>query len=295
MMKIMFLNGGLANQMFQYIFYRYGEIKDPKGEWFLDDSFFFVNEVHNGYELEKVFGLHPRLLSEYFDKEVWDYMIEQKRKGLSIPEQLLKNGVDIRMISEYDNWKQWNPFTGRLDQLDQEFEDWMVHMEGNIYYNGYAIKSLYLKQIESEILREFTFPAISDERNREYMESIRGSNSCSLHVRRGDYVGLGVAARDEVYLAVIEELLNKEPDSVVFVFSDDISYCREHMKEMGLTLPSSVVFVEGNRGENAFRDMQLMSSCRNMIVGNSSFSFMASLLNRNINTILTFRKDRYCF
>ena len=57
-MKIQYLNGGLANQVFQHIFVRFAEITYPNsGPWFFDDSLFFVNNVHNGYELENVFGL----------------------------------------------------------------------------------------------------------------------------------------------------------------------------------------------------------------------------------------------
>ena len=57
-MRIQYFNGGLANQVFQYIFYRYGQLTTGHPEeWFLDDSFFFFKHQHNGYELEKVFGL----------------------------------------------------------------------------------------------------------------------------------------------------------------------------------------------------------------------------------------------
>ena len=292
-MKIMFLNGGLANQMFQYIFYRYGQLMNPKEDWYLDDSFFFVNNVHNGYELNRVFGLRPNLLSEYFDKDVWEYMIGLKKEGKSIPQILLENDVNIRMISEYDNWKKWNPFEGRLDQLNSEFEDWMVSIEGEIYYNGYAINSHYFKKIRPVILSEFVFPEITGGKNQEYLKEIENTNSCALHVRRGDFVSLNVAAPDNFYNEMVDAMLERERDGIFFVFSDDIPYCKEHKKEMGLEKPDKVVFVEGNSGENAFRDMQLMSRCRNIMVGNSSFSFIASLLNMNPKTTLTFRKDRY--
>ncbi len=55
-MRIQYLNGGLANQTFQYIFYRYAQLRAPEyGPWYLDDSFFWVKKQHNGYELEKVY------------------------------------------------------------------------------------------------------------------------------------------------------------------------------------------------------------------------------------------------
>ena len=38
-------------------------------------------------------------------------------------------------------------------------------------------------------------------------------------------------------------------------------------------------FVEGNTGVESFRDMQLMSLCKNHIIANSSFSWLGAWLN----------------
>lgn len=92
-MKIQFLNGGLANQVFQYIFVRFAEMHHPGEQWFLDDSFFFVNDIHNGYELEKVFGVKPNLLSNYFEEDVWQELIRLKKEGSSIPQSFQEMGI----------------------------------------------------------------------------------------------------------------------------------------------------------------------------------------------------------
>ena len=110
-MKLVFLNGGLANQAFQYIFYRCAELTNGNEEWILDDSFFFLNDVHNGYELDKVFGVKPKLISEYFDRDVWEYMLELKRNGKSIPQIFLDNGENIIKLLEANYASNWNPFT----------------------------------------------------------------------------------------------------------------------------------------------------------------------------------------
>ncbi len=76
-MKIQYLNGGLANQIFQYIFVRYAQLSFPEQDiWYLDDSFFFINQVHNGYELEHIFRLKPNLLSKYFDSDICNQLLE---------------------------------------------------------------------------------------------------------------------------------------------------------------------------------------------------------------------------
>ena len=47
-MKIQFLNGGLANQAFQYIFAKYYELSHPGDAMYMDDTYFALNTVHNG-------------------------------------------------------------------------------------------------------------------------------------------------------------------------------------------------------------------------------------------------------
>ena len=63
-MRIQLINGGLGNQVFQYIFMRFAERYSPGEVWYLDDSAFFLGRQHNGYELEKVFGIKANLLSD---------------------------------------------------------------------------------------------------------------------------------------------------------------------------------------------------------------------------------------
>ena len=288
-MKLVFFNGGLANQVFQYIFYRFAQISKPDEEWILDDSFFFVHHVHNGYELEKVFGLHPHFLSQTFDPDVWEYMMRiKKEQNKSVPQLLLENGTDIRMVAETHNWDQWNPFNGSIEEYPTcEYNPHMIYKPGNIYYHGYWINAEWFKAIRQEIRSELVFPDIDEPENLEYQKMILETESCSIHIRRGDYVDLGVSAPDKIYLNWIREMMNHVPNITLFVFSDDLDYCTSHKHEMGLDLPKKVVFIEGNRKEKAFRDMQLMSQCKNMINANSSFCYLAALLNQNLTGFIS--------
>ena len=96
-LKIQFLNGGLANQVFQYIFARYYELSHPGDKMYMDDTYFATYTVHNGYELENVFGVRPHMLSGCFDGKVWNFILEEKRRGKSVPQILQENQVDIQM------------------------------------------------------------------------------------------------------------------------------------------------------------------------------------------------------
>ena len=288
-MKIQFLNGGLANQVFQYIFWRFAILRNPNnGPWFLDDSFFFVHDVHNGYELERVFGLKPDLLSDFFEPDVWEYMIGQKKESnKSIPQMLLENGIDMVMIAETDNYTQWNPFSGQIESIrSNEFVPEITGLPGDIYYHGYWINKYWFDSYRDVFLKELEFSKITDRTNTEYADLIRSTPSVSLHIRRGDFVDIGWALDPDVINRMVEVMLRDVPDMTLFVFSDDINWCKDNRKDLGLDKAKETVFIEGNSGENSFRDLQLMSMCRNMIMGPSSFNYLAALLNRDPDHIL---------
>ncbi|MEZ3503642.1 MAG: alpha-1,2-fucosyltransferase [Lachnospiraceae bacterium] len=283
-MKIQFLNGGLANQAFQYIFARYYELSHPWDKMYMDDSYFALHTVHNGYELEKVFGIRPHMLSECFTPEVWSFILEEKRKGKSVPQVLSENGTDIYMLSEVgDACQSFNPFDGKIFSLptNQYMTD-ILDLPGNIYYHGYWINKSWFSAYRETFLKELCFPEIPDQRNQAYLEQILSCNSVSVHVRRGDYVTLNVAYRPDEYSMLIKSFTSQVPDGAkwhLFVFSDDITWCREHAQELGFHSFQDITYVEGNTEGKNYLDLQLMSKCKGMILSNSAFCYLAALLN----------------
>lgn len=287
-MKIQFLNGGLANQAFQYIFARYYELSHPWDVMYMDDSYFALNTVHNGYELEKVFGIRPHMLSECYTKKDWDFVLEEKRTGKSMPQILRDSGIEVAMISEGETYKPFNPFTGDVHMIPcNQFIPEIYDVSGNIYYHGYWIHQQWFLDYRDVFLEIFRFPEILDERNRAYADQILNCDSVSIHIRRGDYIAMKWAWGVEVYREAVTNFIKGAPGSWhLFVFSDDIPWCKEHAGEMEFGRFRDVTYVEGNvRGEN-YRDMQLMSICGAMIISNSAFCFLAALLNTRMSYYL---------
>jgi hypothetical protein len=288
-MKIQFLNGGLANQTFQYIFARYYELSHPGEIMYMDDSYFALNTVHNGYELDKVFGIKAHMLSECFDQDVWNFILEERRKGKSVPQILCENGIDMYMLSEVgDGYRTFNPFDGRVVSIHcNQYLPEVLDMPGDVYYHGYWIHKSWFRTYRANFLEELQFPEITDRQNRAYLNHIMETNSVSLHVRRGDYVKLGCAMNADAYQEVIGDFLKGTSEKWnLFVFSDDIHWCREHQEEMELGRFESVTFVEGNMEGRNYMDMQLMSKCKAMIMSNSAFCFLAALLNVDMKLYL---------
>lgn len=283
-MKIQFLNGGLANQAFQYIFARHYELSHAGEIMFMDDSYFALNTVHNGYELEKVFGIKAHMLSDAFDKDVWEYMLSEKQKGKSIPQIILDSGESIYMVTEFEKFDSFNPFHGGVLRLieREKFNPKIQDIPENIYYHGEWIDKNWFMRYQDEFLEEFQFPEIVDDKNKRLQEAVLKGNSLAVHIRRGDYVSLGRAYTVQECRGLIDRYVNYySNDWIVYVFSDDIAWCRENREALGLDLFRGTVFVEGNMNGSNYRDMQLMSQCKGMIVSNSAFSYLAALLNTN--------------
>lgn len=294
-MKIALFNGGLGNQVFQYIFARYIE-ESTRETCFLDDSYFYLTEekrkqekkggivtVHNGYEIEKVFpNAKASLLSKQFTADVWNYMMENKRLGISIEQQLLDAGLNISVIRETGEVSfSGNIFDAPPNEFCPQISNFPSDLE--IYYSGYWINKGWFAA-NSEVLRhELKFPNITDKINMEYQEAIVKTNSVAVHIRRGDFVTIGWALSEEYYANAVNVMKNNYNDAIFYIFSDDLDWCKENAETLGLNLgKDQVVYVDGNYDrKHNYIDMQLMSICKHMIISNSSFSYLAALLNEN--------------
>ena len=149
----------------------------------------------------------------------------------------------------------------------------------NTYLSGFWQSELYFTNVAEEIRKDFTFANKIIEGNKELASKISITNSVSAHVRRGDYITNananqfhGLCSLD-YYNQAVSLISAKENGLELFVFSDDIAWCKENLK-----YDFPVHFVETN---DAHGDMYLMSLCKHNIIANSSFSWWGAWLNRN--------------
>ncbi len=285
-MRIQYLNGGLANQVFQYIFYRYGQLySNNPNEWFLDDSFFFFKKEHNGYELENVFELKPNLLSHHIDSSAWDVLIANRQKGIGLADSLSAMGFKVSMITEASNYKTDNPYHGQVYTIPcNEYHPQILDFQDEIvYYFGYWINKNWISKYRDQLLSELTFPALTDAKNIAYASKIKSTLSVGIHIRRGDYLRHGLFLETEFYYNSARQILASDPDSTFFIFSDDPDWCEEHADELGFSLAQDTVFIRGNVGGKNYIDMQLLSMCKGMILSNSAFCYLAALLSNTLD------------
>ena len=145
------------------------------------------------------------------------------------------------------------------------------------YFKGVWANSQYLIGVENDIKRAFNFEGELTEINKKYIFEMAQCDSVSIHVRRGDYIKAGSRLLDQnYYKSAIQYMNSKINNPKFFVFSNDIEYCKGIFNEY-----KGFVYIEGNTGNESFRDMQLMSQCKHNIIANSTFSFWGAYLNDN--------------
>lgn len=262
-MHAVWIAGGLGNQMFQYAFYKMLESKGNNIG--CDLSFFKNNKAHNGYELENIFNIKL--------KEV-DSFVSSVFSSKNLLLKILRKGLLVGGIIKKYSYE------------DSKYHNWIKNKHSKIvYFQGYWQSEKYFKEIEKNIRLEFKFPEITENRNIELLRRIKIRNSVSVHIRRGDYIGnpyLDGLGSIEYYKESIEYMRKKIENPIFLIFSNDIDWCKEN-----LNLKSEeVIYVDWNKDNKSYRDMQLMSLCKHNIIVNSSFSWWGAWLNSNVNKIV---------
>lgn len=277
-MQIIYMNGGLGNQLFQYIFYLWLKKLLPGEDIVIDDGKFWGHDIpHHGYELKRIFKLELPSLSQRFTADVWEYMTIMRQQGTDIPEQLRAYGMPLKVIREIGVTNI--NFNGEIKTFAPG-DSLNINRKDNIYWHGHWLAKSFYDFVEKEVKKELMFPPMTDGLNLQLQQKIRrASEPTAIHVRRGDMVKLGWAAPAEYYNRLIKRCEAEYHVSQYLLFSDDIPWCEEHASELGLTdIADRLLVVDNNKGENYWRDLQLMSLCQNRIFARSSFSLLAAFL-----------------
>lgn len=153
------------------------------------------------------------------------------------------------------------------------------------YISGWWANERYFNDITETLKHIYQFPQLERNEDLGLIYTIKDKNSVSLHVRRGDYLRKensfvqGICTKD-YYRNAIQYVRSELDDPYFVVFSNDIEWCKKEFNMLNCS------FVDWNNGEEAYRDMQLMSLCKHNIIANSSFSWWGAWLNSNEHKIV---------
>lgn len=272
-MIIITIGGGLGNQMFQYAFYTKLKYLYPQ-ETIKLDLYHSFQKSHNGFELDRVFGLTAEECSVEEVAALSDsYPLDGKQYQLHRIICGLKRRIGLHKESDHEQ----KDYVGY-------YEDYLHLEKGKSYYfKGAFANTKYFTDIKDKILDMYSFPQFTEPDNLRLSQIIMGELTVSMHIRRGDYAKLGIEMADELFyrnaMRYIESLIGKNIHYILF--TNDIPWVEAHFSDI-----INKTIVSWNSGENSYRDMQLMSLCKHNIIANSSFSFWGAYLNKNMDKIV---------
>lgn len=145
------------------------------------------------------------------------------------------------------------------------------------FYREYKAEFIHLFKLKDELAKKV------DESWKEYTQNFNYT-IIGVHIRLGD-AGVDYYYRTPIewYKNKIEELINiKGVEKIkLFIASDDLTIKNKFEEYNTLNIDYSIL---GNTPDYIV-DFILLSKCEILIMGNSSFSFTASMLNQNVKKV----------
>lgn len=259
------LIGGLGNQMFQYAMARALSVR-LSSEMKIVTDMFDGYPLHNGYELEGVFGIKTGRADPVELKSLIGWRASKNvRHVLARPlfSTLWNRHALIERFFHYD------PSVLAMRALP-------------VYVHGYWQSEKYFSDCRNVILSDFRFVTPWRQEDIAILKMMREAPSASVHIRRGDYL----SKKNSGYFSNIELDYYKKAMGVIkqrvpavrfFVFSDDPEWASLHISSGG----EDLVHVVHNCGVHACNDMRLMASADHHVIANSTFSWWGAWLNPN--------------
>lgn len=256
--QVVFSQGGLGNQLFQYAFYL--DIASRNDNCDFDISRIIYDNQHQGTNLGDLLGCDFYSFSQR-DKNKLPFLIDNK------------------IFSKIIRW------SFRLLNV-RRFFDCFYDFDAATSYNSIDFKKKkyigYFQFVDSAIKSKNIFESMIENKYRVEIENYKEcyGESKAIHIRRGDYftsssINHNVVSEDEITL-IFERYKN---DKIV-VFSDDIEWCIDKLSRF-----DNVDFHQGN---SAIDDFLALSQCNSYVLLGSSFSWWAAFLFSDDSTELNF-------
>lgn len=274
-MIIVQLLGGLGSQMSQYA---YAKSLNLKGYIVKIDISAFDFYKLREYELDN-FNIDLEISSEqendFFKK---NNIITQ------LSNSFFGKNITLKLLNKIGNGQYNNRLIKEKNFL---FDKNLLNIPDNSYLIGDFKSEKYFKEIRSILINQFTIKHKCSIYFKKMKEKIKSAqNTCFIHVRRGDFATKknvreihGLCSKN-YYLRAAEHIQSKFKDIHFFIFSDDISWCKENINLKKMT------FMENNNRYSPNEDIILMSMCDHSIIDHSAFCWWGAWLNQYPNSIV---------
>ena len=293
--KIVKIRSGLADQLTHY--YLSKCISTEYDNVYYDDLHArSVDANHLGYELDKV--LKEDISSKCFSSLFSEMLLKNfEYRELDLPDILFEAGLfHLIGVANMDVYFKLYKKCTRVffqDKKDNDYENLpsLIHGFGpNLTYYYCFIRPEPLMLHYSVKLNELvSFPEFEDETNKRIQREMATYTSVGIHIRRGDYTAFAGETDKKYYRETISKVIKENKNIKFFVFSDDINWCKKNALALGLLQAGliPVEYISHNKGENSFRDMQLLSMCKIIIGQQGGFARTAYLTSKICDEFIT--------
>lgn len=146
-----------------------------------------------------------------------------------------------------------------------------------------------IERIEPEVRQAFTFPELTSSKDIELAKKVGECQSVAIHARRGDMLSYNFDCYYGGYFKRAVEYIRQvvgTPHFFIFCDPGSVEWARKNNKVLGLNFRHDhIQFIDWNKGDDSWRDMQLMSLCKHQIITRSSFGWWSAWLNTNPDKI----------
>ncbi|MBK9039659.1 MAG: alpha-1,2-fucosyltransferase [Bdellovibrionales bacterium] len=243
------LLGGFGNQLFQFA---------------------------TGYALAK--QINENLVidaSAFSDYKTWPFALDNfnlrvkvlRKRLLTLPK------LEMSLFSDPPFLIRGTPFVERSLRFDKT----LTTLKSGVILEGYWQSENYFSAYKAELSNIFIDPKVASRGAVDFAEKCQGRNSCSVHVRRGDFVSKGdaISIHDvcgaTYFDNAMQQIRELTPDIVFYIFSDDQEWAKESFAKFK---DARVVDIS----EGFYDDFYMMNFCEHSIIANSTYSWWAAWL-----------------
>ena len=264
------IKAGLGNQMFQYALV-YTIAKKRNFRIYLDLSYYGKHVVgHSYFQLQQVTSNYKIKISY----RIWfmGYFYKFVLPRLSFLKLVLKKFLYVLKYIEEPKSFCYNKE--------------LFNIKANSVIEGYFQSPKYFEKYKKDIIQMYKKFSLLGKPAQNFLKEINNiSMNTAIHFR--DYTYSEGAAQTgrmdfEYYQQAIRIILEKEPNSAFYVFSDNMESCKKIFNRFTNV---DINYAEYKRIYN-WEDLFLISKFKNNIIGNSSYSWWAAYLNEHSEKIV---------
>lgn len=248
-MKIITFWGGLGNQIFEYAYYSWLKEKYPNEKYYAYYPSVGL-AAHNGLEIDKRFDValpETSTIANAIGYLLFNTNRIFRRLHLPFPFTCTQNNVRHSALFHCDYWQN-------------------------------------KKYIPENFNLNFKLESLGAD-NENILRILNQEDAVAVHVRQGDYTNAdnvaiyGGICTDDYYNKALDIVTKKVTKPRFIFFSDDPEYVRSKYNY------PNMIMVDWNKGERSIFDIYLMSRSKYMVLANSTFSYWAARLNKNVISV----------